>query len=125
MRMNDVVIRTGLSKDTIRYYEKLGLVSPSRDEYARRYNEKDIERLSHIQKLKHLDYSLKEIQQLVELDERLETIEAIETMSVQDRQNIEKLLADKIKHTQHKIGHLNASLGQLLLMHQKIKDLPK
>lgn len=125
MRTSEVVVRTGLSKDTIRYYEKLGLISPNRDHYARLYNEKDIERLQHIQQLKHLAYSLNEIQQLVAFDERFETIEDIETMTLQDRKEIESLLADKIAETQDKIGCLNASLEQLVGMYQKIKNLPE
>lgn len=125
MRTNEVVARTGLSKDTLRYYEKLGLISPNRDHYARFYNEKDLERLQHIQQLKHLAYSLNEIQQLVAFDESFETIEDIQTMPLKDRQEIESLLAIKIAETQDKIGRLNASLEQLIRMHQKIKNLPE
>lgn len=125
LRTNEVVARTDLSKDTLRYYEKLGLISPNRDHYARLYNEKDLERLQHIQQLKHLAYSLNEIQQLVAFDESFETIEDIQTMPLKDRQEIESLLAIKIAETQDKIGRLNASLEQLIRMHQKIKNLPE
>lgn len=123
LRTKDVVARTGLSKDTLRYYESMGLVTPNRTNYSREYSEKDIERLEHIKLLKHLDYSLKEIQQFVDLDERFESIEAIEAMTESDQKYILSLLSERIIASEGKIAALQENLERLWIMKQRVEEL--
>ena len=53
-----------MPKDTLRYYDKLGLVSPSRGENRyRTYSEQDILDLQYIETMKYADFSLAEIRQ--------------------------------------------------------------
>jgi DNA-binding transcriptional MerR regulator len=65
MLIGELVSRTGISKDTIRFYEKKGLIQLNRDQ-RRSNNYKDypdqvFERLIMIKNLKELGFSLKEI----------------------------------------------------------------
>lgn len=54
--------------DTIRYYEKMGLLNPKRSENGyRHYDENCIAQLKMIVVLKHLGFSLKEISHLTDL----------------------------------------------------------
>ncbi|MBF1989846.1 heavy metal-responsive transcriptional regulator [Fischerella thermalis] len=61
--------RVGLPSQTIRYYERLGLLDPpSRTESDYRiYSEASEERLRFIQKAKHFGLSLNEIKQLIDI----------------------------------------------------------
>lgn len=69
MLINEVVKKTGFSRDTIRYYEKFGLIKvPSRNRRDNNYKEYDetvIERLLIVKRAKHLGFSLKEIKELI------------------------------------------------------------
>lgn len=123
MRTKEVVELTGLSKDTLRYYESVGLVTPNRESYSRDYSEKDIERLQHIMLLKKLDYSLKEIQQFVDLDERFESMEAIQAMTPSDQAYIVDLLSSKIVASEEKIDALQENLKRLKLMKERVEEL--
>lgn len=70
-RIGDVTVKIGLSADTLRYYEKIGLLSKvMRDESGMRvYNDKDISRLKFIQKAQKMNFSLAEISALLTLRE--------------------------------------------------------
>ena len=59
--------RVGVSAHTIRYYERLGLLKPSRrtESGYRIYGKKNEERLRFIQKAKRFGLSLDEIKQLI------------------------------------------------------------
>jgi len=61
--------RTGITPDTIRYYERLGLVkTPRRTENGYRlFTEADVRRLHFIRRAKLLGLSLEEIQNLLHL----------------------------------------------------------
>ena len=101
--------KIGLSIDTLRYYEKLGLIYPERNEANKRvYSEKDIEWLKFIIRLKEINMPIKQIQYYSKLrydgddtiKERLELLE--EQM---DRLNIEKRkIEENIMHLDKKIN---------------------
>ncbi len=70
MLIGELSKQTGLSKDTIRFYEKLGLITAiSKDEGRKsykRYGAETIERLSMIVQCKGLGFTLGEIKQLLD-----------------------------------------------------------
>jgi MerR family transcriptional regulator, copper efflux regulator len=72
MPIGELVKKTGLSKDTIRFYEKLGLITasqkPAGTRFYKEYNSQTVERLLLIIQGKELGFTLGEIKQL--LDER-------------------------------------------------------
>lgn len=52
----------GVSKDTLRYYDRIGVVSPSRkDNRYRRYSRDDLIDLMNIQIMRYADFTLDEI----------------------------------------------------------------
>lgn len=69
MQIKDVATATGLSQDTIRFYEKQGLISkPERQSNGyRHYSESIVTQLNMIHRAKALGFSLKEIEELTEL----------------------------------------------------------
>lgn len=83
MQIGEFSKRTGLSIDTLRYYEKEGLLTPRRDFNERRfYGENDIRWVEFIMRLKETGMPLKEIKRYAylrakgdkTLDERLEML---------------------------------------------------
>lgn len=65
MLIGELVERTGLSKDTIRFYEKKGLITldrkSRRDNNYKEYPEQVLHKLMLIRKLKDLSFTLNEI----------------------------------------------------------------
>ncbi|MCR6642959.1 MAG: MerR family transcriptional regulator [Sporocytophaga sp.] len=70
MLIGEISALTGLSRDTIRYYEKIGLIKINkrqrRDNNYKEYSNEIIERLEIIKRAKHLGFSLQEIKELIE-----------------------------------------------------------
>lgn len=69
IHIGEVAGRTGLSLRTVRYYETVGLVTPSgRTEGGfRLYTEPDVQRLLLIRSLKAADLSLERLEELITL----------------------------------------------------------
>lgn len=60
--------KIGISEYTLRYYEKEGLIEPSRDQHNYRvYGDQDIEWASFVIKLKNTGIELREIKKYTEL----------------------------------------------------------
>ena len=71
MLIGELVERSGLTKDTIRFYEKKGLITlgtkSRRDNNYKEYSEQVLEKLTLIRKLKDLGFTLNEIDTFLEL----------------------------------------------------------
>ncbi|EIE97221.1 MerR family transcriptional regulator [Saccharomonospora glauca] len=69
MRIGEVSARTGLSLRTIRYYEEVGLVTPSARSQGgfRLYTEPDVARLNLVRRMKPLGFQLDEMKELLDL----------------------------------------------------------
>ncbi|WP_446898923.1 MerR family transcriptional regulator [Clostridium sp. LBM24168] len=101
--------KVGLSIDTLRYYERIDLIHPERDDINRRiYCEKDISWLNFISRLKATNMPIKQIQYYSKLrymgdstlKERLKLLE-----KQMDRLHIQKNnIEDNILHLKQKIG---------------------
>ena len=68
MKMRDMVQRSGLSKDTLRYYMSLGLLMPRKGGAQFEFTDADEEDIQEILHLKRMGFSLEDIRGL--LDER-------------------------------------------------------
>lgn len=99
---------TNLSIDTLRYYEKEGLITPKRKENDRRYYcEKDVTWIAFIKRLKETKMPIKEIQKYAKLraigdttmNERMEMLikhkTALEEEIIKANENLQNL-NDKI-----------------------------
>jgi DNA-binding transcriptional MerR regulator len=73
--IKDLADKTGLSHDTIRFYEKKQLIQPSfrGSNNYRYYNDDALKRLLFIKRCRALAMTLKEIQELVVKNNRLKT----------------------------------------------------
>lgn len=123
MKTKDITKLSGLSKDTIRFYEKLGLVKPNRERYSREYADHDLERIEQIKQLKGLDFTLSEIKLLVDIDEKYQSIDEIYSMTHDDYQEIIQLLDNKVNYLEEKSKMIEAGLARLKVMQEKIKSI--
>ncbi len=89
MQIGRVAQSTGLSVDTIRFYEKQSLIPPARrtDAGYRVYDESTVDRLQLIGRAQSLGFSLQEIRELLLIEDG----EPGECSHVRD------LIADKVK----------------------------
>lgn len=70
-KIGDVAKKTAVSVDTLRYYEKIGLLTDIQrtDAGLRLYSDKDISRLNFIKRAQRMNFSLEEIKKLLEMRE--------------------------------------------------------
>ena len=91
MNTKQVEELTGMSRQNIRYYERMGLLEPARDDSNayRDYSEEDVRRLKLIRMLRMLDMPLKDIQDII--NEKVSLREAVrhqkEILQAQQRQD--------------------------------------
>jgi DNA-binding transcriptional MerR regulator len=79
LRIGDVAARAGVSTRTLRYYEELGLLGPSRRTVGgeRRYRDEDVVQLERIVELKALlGMNLEEIRELLSSRARIDELRA-------------------------------------------------
>ena len=68
---------TGMHPQTLRIYERKGLIEPARTEgRSRRYSERDIALLRRIQELTNEGVGLAGVRRILELEDRVEMMEA-------------------------------------------------
>ncbi len=104
-RIGEVAVRLGLSVDTLRYYEKIGLLPPvSRTPSGIRfYDAQDLSRLRFIQRAKSMNFTLEEIGQLLEMRK--------------DPQHARKEVREL---THHKLNEVSAQMEALKTLHHEL-----
>jgi MerR family transcriptional regulator, repressor of the yfmOP operon len=75
-QIDDVAVKTGLTKRALRYYEDLKLITPLRTGSGYRlYSEEDIEKILRIKELReNLGFCLNDIKEFMDLQQNLQTI---------------------------------------------------
>ncbi len=72
MKIGAVAKQSGFSKDTLRYYEKIGLINLTKHQRSphnyRIYDDRILQELNFIKKLKKVGFTLKEIKDLRRMD---------------------------------------------------------
>ena len=79
LRIGDAAARAGVSARTLRYYDELGLLSPSQSTAGgeRRYRENDLVQLQRILELREaLGMNLEEIKRFLDSEQRLDEVRA-------------------------------------------------
>lgn len=91
----DIAEKTGLSLDTIRYYEKIGILPPvKREENGRRaYSTSDLQRYMFITHLKRAQMPLKDIERYISLSNE-QNYEGCYQVLEEHRLRVEGLIAE-------------------------------
>lgn len=97
MPIGTVARRAGCGIDTIRFYEKIGILQrPRRTESGRRvYGTADIARLTFVCRARELGFSLDEVRSLLSLAERDERrCDDVKQAAIRHRQDVRRKIAD-------------------------------
>jgi DNA-binding transcriptional MerR regulator len=116
MLIGELSARTGFSRDTIRFYEKQGLISLHRRQRRgnnyKEYSEEVLERLLAIKRIKGFGFTLNEVADLLDM---------IEVKQATCR-NVSGLIDSKVNLLDKKIRELIQLRNQLLSGVQKCRD---
>jgi len=107
-RIGDITKQLNISADTLRYYEKIGLLmNISRTSGgARQYDEKDISRLRFIKRAQYMNFSLDEIKDLLKMREAPQ----------EAKNSIRQLTADKLSDIEEQVDELTVLKNELTLL---------
>ncbi len=107
-RIGEVTGKLGVSADTLRYYERIGLLPRVARNAAglRRYNDKDLSRLRFIRRAQTMDFSLAEIAALLAMREAPQRA----------RRQAREL-------TERKLGEIEARLADMKILRNELKLL--
>ncbi|OXT05876.1 MerR family transcriptional regulator [Thermoanaerobacterium thermosaccharolyticum] len=126
-KIEDVSIKTGLTKRAIRYYEDLNLITPKRtDSGYRLYTDEDIEKIQKIISLKEsLGFSLAEIKAALDLDKNVKNILSGDAADIATIDNYISMIKNQIKLIDEKSNKLliaKQKFEELLLKLNNLKD---
>jgi MerR family transcriptional regulator, mercuric resistance operon regulatory protein len=96
MRIGELARSVDVNVETIRYYQRIGLLEFPRKPYAgtRCYSSEDLKRLRFIRRAQQIGFSLEDIRELLEL-------------SSSDCERVEKLAAEKLNLVHAKLRQLH------------------
>ncbi|MDQ3930466.1 MAG: MerR family transcriptional regulator [Chloroflexota bacterium] len=114
LRIGDVAELTGLTQRTIRYYEEVGLLTPTRTEGDfRLYSRQDVARLAEIVRLKKLlGFSLGEIRKIVEGEETRTQLRS-EYQATEDAAIRLSKLQQALELAQSQLGLVTSKIAQM------------
>ena len=110
MKIGELAKTTGIPVETIRYYEKIGLLpAPARDSSGyRAYQSAHLDRLLFIKRCRNLDVAQDEIRELIRLADQPEA----------DCSEVDALLARHLDHVRERLNEL-ARLEETLVQLQE------
>lgn len=123
MKIGEFAICTGLSKDTIRYYEKMNLLQPEIKNKHRYYNKKDIDTVETILKLKQTGFSLQEIKMLFDWSGNIDQNKKLTKEEIQNLLEIKVIFQEKYEQMLQREHQLKQIKQVLLNIDNKIKHL--
>lgn len=123
MKIGEFAICTGLSKDTIRYYEKMNLLQPEIKNKHRYYNKKDIDIVEAILKLKQTGFSLQEIKMLFDWSGIIDQNKKLTKEEIQNLLEIKVIFQEKYEQMLQREHQLKQIKQVLLNIDNKIKHL--
>lgn len=132
LTIGQVAAQAGVSNDTIRLYERYGLIAPPKrgNNGYRQYSQESISQLLFIKRTKHMGFTLKEIQALLKLhhtsqkscgkvkDRAQEKLQQVIT-KIDELKQLERALNELIRNCEH---HLPQALCPLFIALQGRED---
>jgi DNA-binding transcriptional MerR regulator len=124
LRIGEAAARVGVSSRTLRYYEELGLLTPSgrTPGGARRYTDEDIARLEHIRELQELmGFNLEEILEVVRIEDRLARLRE-EWLAGRPPERRAEILEEALRHNAELRARVEAKIARLRVFLDSIDD---
>lgn len=123
MKIAEASRQTGLSIDTLRYYDRIGLVSPRRIGSHRSYAHAEIEELQIIVRLRALGMSLDEVRDLVMMDRRVTLAPRMSPNDLTDAAQIATVVRSHIDRIEQHLQEQEALLEAFRAMQRKLDGL--
>lgn len=123
MLIGEVSKKYNISIETLRFYDKIGLLTVERKNNRRYYSEKDIQRLQSIMAMKEMPFSLEEIKKILEIDERIDKGLENGTINHEDIQILLNEVRKKQTEILEKERELKKVKNQLNIIINKIMDM--
>ena len=123
MKISEFAKTTGISNDTIRYYEKMGLLHPEIVSKHRQYNGHDIEIVQTILKLKQTGFTLQEIKMLFKWSENTDPHKKLVNEDIQSLLKIKEIFQKKYEQIVQKENSIKQIKEVLLKAEAKISQL--
>ena len=109
MKISEVSKKYNLPADTLRYYEKLGLIdNVSKESGVRNYSEEDCSRIEFIICMKHAGLSLEDIKRFIDLN-KLGDKTIPERLEILEHQKV--ILEAEIKKKEETLDYLNYKIN--------------
>lgn len=107
-RIGEFARLAGVSPDTLRYYEKIGLLTRIARSASgmRRYDDRDLSRLRFIRRAQKMDFSLEEIGMLLKMREDPQYV----------RDEVRRMTAGKLKEVEQRLAELIRLRNELRLL---------
>jgi DNA-binding transcriptional MerR regulator len=121
LQIGEVAERVGLSLRTIRYYEEVGLVSPSERSQGgfRLYSESEVTRLAILKGMKPLELSLDEIRHLMDLIDQSTELERLEPRELDA---VATGLAEFLELADERVARLVRHLAEARKLRSRIEE---
>lgn len=123
MRIAETSNITGLSVDTLRFYEKEGLITPARSSGQRIYSERDLDELDTIARLRRLGISIPEIRSLLEIDRQITDISVLTPETIAQIDDVQSLLTRHSRNLEARISEMQSTLSAFQKMTSKLQTL--
>ncbi len=121
MHIHEAAARSGLSADTIRYYEKTGMLPqiPKNKSGWRQFDANAMEWLITLERLRSTGMPLKEVRRFAVLvhDDQSETLEAMN-----ERLEILRRHAERLKKRREELGACEAYLAKKISIYSALKE---
>jgi DNA-binding transcriptional MerR regulator len=128
LRIGEVAKATGLTTRTLRYWEQLGLLSPSshRESGERLYTASAIERVGRIRELQNLlGFSLAEVKVVLDAEDDLERIRSDYRANKTDPRRRRDLLVELIAANDTLLERLDDTVGRIRAFRDERADKGK
>ncbi|MCM3317566.1 MerR family transcriptional regulator [Rummeliibacillus stabekisii] len=123
MKIGEFAERTGISKDTIRYYEKIGLLHPEIINKYREYNNNDVILIETIIKLKKTGFSLLEVKMLFDWSKNTDHKKKLTQEEIQNVLQIKEIFQNKYTQMVQTENNIKQIKRVLLNADYKIEQL--
>lgn len=124
MLIGEVSKKYDIGIETLRYYDKIGLLTVKRKNNNRYYTEEDINKLHYIMAMKELMFTLDDIKRILEVDERIDVGLAKGSVDGDDISiilNEVKLKYDEIFEKEKQLMTVKKHLEKVIIKIEKIQ----
>lgn len=124
MLIGEVSKKYDIGIETLRYYDKIGLLTVKRKNKNRYYTEEDISKLHYIIAMKDLMFTLDDIKRILEVDERIDVGLAKGSVDGEDISiilNEVKLKYDEIFEKEKQLMTVKKHLEKIIIKIEKIQ----